>query len=108
MTTKNSAPTIEPMSTDEIEKELSKLPGWSLEENRLVKTFRFKAYEEAISFVVRVALHAEKINHHPELICNFDSVRVGMNTHDAGDMVTEKDLGLARRIQQFDWTETNS
>jgi len=100
-----SATFIEPMAATEIESALADLPGWSMVDNRLTKRFEFQSFEEAISFMIRVALHAEKMEHHPEVICNFTTVVVNLCTHEAGDMVTERDIGLARRIREFNWVE---
>lgn len=88
----------------QITEALAGLPGWSHEDHRLVRDFQLNSFKEAISFIVRLAMHAEESNHHPEIVNVYNRVRVSLCTHDAGDVVTQKDLDLARCIQRFDWT----
>lgn len=71
---------------------------WTEENNCLKKTFQFKNFIDAFSFMTRVALIAEKMNHHPNWINVYNKVVISLNTHEAGDVVTEKDLELARKI----------
>jgi len=76
---------------------LPRLEGWSALEDRdaIRKTFVFKNFNEAFGFMARVALQAEKLNHHPEWLNVYNRVEVTLTTHDAR-AVTEKDLGLAQ------------
>jgi 4a-hydroxytetrahydrobiopterin dehydratase len=71
---------------------------WIEEDNRLKKTFRFKDFTEAFGFMTKVALVAEKMNHHPSWTNVWDTVSFELSTHDAGDKVTEKDKALAKAI----------
>lgn len=71
---------------------------WRTEDNRLKKTFRFKDFSEAFAFMTRVALIAEKANHHPTWTNTYNTVSFELSTHDAGDIVTEKDHKLAAAI----------
>ncbi len=87
------------LTPDHIAGELVKLDGWKHEENSLTKTFRFGDFREAFSFMVRVAFVAEELNHHPRLDNTYNTVTLTLNTHDAGNTVTDKDLTLAARIQ---------
>jgi len=74
---------------------------WTEENNRLKKTFKFKDFSEAFAFMTRVALLAEKIDHHPYWTNVYNSVSVELSTHDAGDTVTDKDRKLAKAIDQL-------
>lgn len=74
---------------------------WIEEKNYLTKTFRFKNFVEAFSFMTKVALIAEKMNHHPDWSNIYNTVVIKLNTHDAGDVVTEKDRKLATAIDQL-------
>jgi 4a-hydroxytetrahydrobiopterin dehydratase len=74
---------------------------WKEENNRLCKTFVFKDFNQAFAFMTRVALVAEKMDHHPFWTNVYNRVTVELSTHDAGDIVTEKDWKLARAIDQF-------
>ena len=71
---------------------------WKTEDNRLKKTFRFKDFSEAFAFMTRVALIAEKANHHPTWTNTYNTVAFELSTHDAGDVVTDKDHKLAKAI----------
>jgi 4a-hydroxytetrahydrobiopterin dehydratase len=71
---------------------------WKQENNRLKKTFKFKDFTEAFGFMTKVALVAEKMDHHPLWTNVYNSVSIELSTHDAGDIVTEKDHKLARAI----------
>lgn len=72
--------------------------GWKEENNKLYKKFQFKNFSEAFAFMTRVAIEAEKMNHHPEWKNVYNTVEVWLSTHDAGDIVTEKDKKLADKI----------
>ena len=67
----------------------------------LHKKFEFKDFSEAFAFMSRVALAAEKMNHHPKWTNEYNKVEIWLSTHDAGDIVTEKDHKLAEKIDTF-------
>jgi 4a-hydroxytetrahydrobiopterin dehydratase len=71
---------------------------WQEKDNKLQRTFTFKDFSEAFAFMARVALIAEAEGHHPEWCNVYNKVEVKLCTHDAGDLVTEKDRAMARRI----------
>lgn len=71
---------------------------WKLENNKLKKTFTFKDFSEAFAFMTRVALAAEKMNHHPTWTNTWNTVNIELSTHDTGDVVTERDHKLAKAI----------
>jgi 4a-hydroxytetrahydrobiopterin dehydratase len=89
------------MNPDKIATELAKLDGWKHEDDCLKKTFRFGDFRQAFAFMVRVAFIAEELNHHPRFDNTYNTVALTLNTHDAGNTVTEKDLTLAARIQEL-------
>jgi 4a-hydroxytetrahydrobiopterin dehydratase len=74
---------------------------WTEQNNRLKKTFKFKDFSEAFAFMTRVALLAEKMDHHPFWTNVYNTVSIELSTHDAGDVVTEKDRKLAKAIDQL-------
>jgi len=74
---------------------------WTEEENKLKKTFEFKDFVEAFGFMSQVAIIAEKMNHHPNWSNVYNTVSFELNTHDAGDIVTEKDHTLAKAIDKL-------
>lgn len=71
---------------------------WQEKDNKLYKKFQFKNFSEAFAFMTRVAIEAEKMNHHPRWTNVWNTVEIWLSTHDAGDIVTEKDGELAQRI----------
>ena len=73
--------------------------GWTLEDGgkALVRTLKFKDFSEAFAFLTRVAMHAEKVNHHPEFTNVWNRVDFRLTTHDSGG-VTERDVKLAEAI----------
>lgn len=74
---------------------------WKEEKNTLYKKFEFKNFSEAFAFMTRVAIEAEKMDHHPRWTNVYNKVEVWLNTHDAGDVVTNKDHKLAAQIDKL-------
>jgi len=74
---------------------------WKEENNRLYKKFEFTDFSEAFAFMTRVALAAEKTDHHPLWTNVYNKVEIWLSTHDAGDIVTEKDRTLAKKIDKL-------
>ncbi len=93
----------QPLSPAKITNALRTLPGWSLENEALAKTFKFGSFREAMSFMVRVGFEAEAMDHHPDWTNVYNRVAIRLNTHDAGDRVTAKDVELATKIQAVSW-----
>ncbi len=91
----------EKLTDQERTQALGELDGWSLDGERdaIAKTFKFKSFIEAFGFMTRVALHAEKMNHHPEWSNVYNSVSITLTTHDA-DGLTELDVKLAQKIER--------
>lgn len=81
---------------------LGELDGWSEAKGRdaIVKTFQFKSFSQAWGWMSRVALLAEKMDHHPEWVNVYGRVDVTLSTHSAGG-VTEKDIVMARKMDAF-------
>jgi 4a-hydroxytetrahydrobiopterin dehydratase len=71
---------------------------WTEVNNQLHQTFEFNNFSEAFAFMVRVAMEAEKMDHHPLWTNVYNKVDIWLNTHDAGDIITDKDHVLARKI----------
>jgi 4a-hydroxytetrahydrobiopterin dehydratase len=74
---------------------------WTEENNSLKKSFKFKDFSEAFAFMTRVALAAEKMDHHPNWSNVYNQVEITLNTHSAGDIVTDKDRKLAAEIDKM-------
>lgn len=76
-------------------------PHWTLENNTLKRDFEFENFIEAFAFMTKVAILAEKHNHHPYWENVYNKVSISLNTHDAGNIVTEKDAKLAADINRL-------
>lgn len=74
---------------------------WTEQNNTLYRKFEFADFSEAFAFMTRVALEAEKANHHPLWTNVWNKVEIWLSTHDAGDIVTEKDRKLAAVIDKL-------
>jgi len=71
---------------------------WEEKDNKLYRKFEFKNFSEAFAFMTRVAIEAEKMNHHPLWTNVWNRVEIWLSTHDAGDVVTDKDRKLSTKI----------
>lgn len=74
---------------------------WQNEKNNLYRKFEFEDFSAAFAFMTRVALAAEKMNHHPTWKNTYNTVEMWLSTHDAGDTVTDKDEKLAKKIDKI-------
>ncbi|MCB0276950.1 MAG: 4a-hydroxytetrahydrobiopterin dehydratase [Calditrichaeota bacterium] len=85
------------LDPQEIDARLQNLPGWTTQNGSLHRHFQFDTFVEAFGFMARVALLAEKMDHHPDWSNVYNRVMINLNTHDAGG-ITELDFELAGRI----------
>ena len=74
---------------------------WKEEHNTLTRTFKFKNFIKAFSFMTEVAIEAEKLNHHPNWSNVYNEVIITLSTHDAGNIITNKDRELAQAIDRL-------
>jgi 4a-hydroxytetrahydrobiopterin dehydratase len=91
---------MEKLSVKEIEYQVQNLEGWKREGDHIEKKFTFKSHSAAFGFLARIALLAEKMDHHPEYSGVYNKVNIRLSTHDAGG-VTHKDLDLAQGIESI-------
>ncbi|MFI5981839.1 4a-hydroxytetrahydrobiopterin dehydratase [Streptomyces sp. NPDC098789] len=89
----------QPLSQKEIEDRLRELPGWAFEDDRIVRTYRLGTHIAASALVAHIAAVQDELNHHSDLSLGYNTVRLAVNTHSAGDAVTETDFALAERVQ---------
>ncbi|MEU6367403.1 4a-hydroxytetrahydrobiopterin dehydratase [Streptomyces sp. NPDC046931] len=92
---------VEPLSQKEIEDRLAELPGWSLEGDRIARSYRLGSHFAATAMVVHIAQVQEELDHHSDLTLGYNTVSVTVNTHSVGGAVTELDLELAHRIEDL-------
>ena len=95
---------VEKLSSAERRQAMTQLKGWKKVRSRdaIHKEFRFKDFNEAFGFMSRVALMADKTDHHPEWFNVYNRVEITLSTHDAGGM-SERDVKLARFIDSIAW-----
>ncbi len=74
---------------------------WQEQNNKLIREFQFDNFIAAFAFLTKVAILAEKHNHHPEIYNVYNKVKLSLSTHDAGNIVTEKDRKLAAAIDDL-------
>ena len=93
---------VQKLSSDARKAALARLKGWSDVAGRdaISKTFNFRDFNEAFGFMTRVALIAEKMDHHPEWSNVYKTVAVTLSTHDAGGL-TERDIALAEAMDKL-------
>lgn len=81
--------------------ELENLKGWYFNQDSIEKKYQFKDFIQALAFMVKVGLAAEKLNHHPEIFNVYNKITLRLNTHDA-KCITDKDIDLAKAIDEID------
>lgn len=96
-------PSYTTLTDDQIQAQLGDLPGWERDGDRLVKTYTFGSFREAVSFIVRVSFVCEQHNHHPELSNVYNRVTLAFTTHDEGNAITTNDVTVAREIEDLSW-----
>ncbi|MEQ8272414.1 MAG: 4a-hydroxytetrahydrobiopterin dehydratase [Deltaproteobacteria bacterium] len=87
----------ERLGDDELKTHLAKVPAWSIVDGKLHRDLKFDDFTAAFGFMAKVALYAEKMDHHPEWSNVYNRVSIDLTTHDAGGL-TELDFALAERI----------
>ena len=88
------------LSSNEITKALSNLSDWNVHDGQIKSEFIFSNFVEALSFIVKIGVLAEKADHHPEIWNVYNRVSITLSTHDAGG-VTDKDIMLASAINDL-------
>ncbi|MEU5361944.1 4a-hydroxytetrahydrobiopterin dehydratase [Streptomyces sp. NPDC005925] len=93
---------VVPLSQEQIEECLGELPGWTLQgDGRLSRTYRLGTHFAATAMVVHIAQVQDELDHHSDLTLGYNTVSLAVHTHSAGGAVTEKDVELARRVEDL-------
>ncbi|MFM9372311.1 4a-hydroxytetrahydrobiopterin dehydratase [Streptomyces sp. Da 82-17] len=92
---------LAPLSQQEIDDRLAELPGWAVREDKLTRSYRLGSHFAAAALVVHIAQVQDELDHHSDLTLGYNSVDLSVNTHSVGGAVTEKDFGLASRVEQL-------
>ncbi len=85
---------------EDLENEIKKLENWKKKDKKLEKNFKFRDFVEAFSFITKIALIAEKMDHHPDIKLSYNSVDIGLTTHDING-ISSNDITLARKIDEL-------
>ncbi|MDQ0313865.1 4a-hydroxytetrahydrobiopterin dehydratase [Amorphus orientalis] len=90
------------LTTEARDAALKDMPGWSVVADRdaVTRTFEFRNFQEAFGWMTRIALVAEKLDHHPEWFNVYKTVTVTLSTHDAGG-VTDLDIEMAKKMDRI-------
>lgn len=88
------------LSADELNRTLQQLSGWTVQEGKLHREYKFADFAHAFGFMATAAVLVEKKNHHPEWLNVYNRVVVDLTTHDAGG-ITQKDVDLARTLDSI-------
>lgn len=91
---------MEKLSEVQIANRLKEVSRWERRGDNIVRTFKFRNFVKAMEFVNKVAELAEKANHHPDILINYNRVTFSLTTHDVGGL-TARDFKLAKRINQM-------
>ena len=89
------------LSEDEIAAALAELPGWSVEEGRLYKQYKFGSFAQAMGWMMDAAIEADKMDHHPEWSNVYNRVTVNLVTHSLGNKISNLDVELARKMEKI-------
>jgi 4a-hydroxytetrahydrobiopterin dehydratase len=92
---------VEPLSQKEIEDRLAELPGWSVDGDRLTRSYRLGSHFAAAALVVHIAGIQDELDHHSDLTLGYNTVLLTVNTHSAGGALTAKDFDLAHRVEDI-------
>lgn len=91
---------MEKLSENQIEKKLTTLAGWVLDDGAITKSYKFKNFKEAFSKMTQIAFECEAQNHHPNWENVYNSLTIRLNTHDVGG-ITQNDFDLAHIIEKI-------
>ena len=88
------------LSKDEIESKIADLDnGWELKDGKIVKSFQFTSFKDAIEFINEIARIAERLDHHPIITINWKTVKLSLKSFDV-DAITKRDISLAKEIEK--------
>ncbi|MBC9728345.1 4a-hydroxytetrahydrobiopterin dehydratase [Streptomyces sp. TRM68367] len=90
---------VEPLAQKEIEERLAELRGWSLDGDRLTRSYRLGSHVAAAAMVVHIAQVQDELDHHSDLTLGYNTVSLSVNTHSVGGAVTALDVELAQRVE---------
>lgn len=87
------------LTEEEIKENLEMLPGWKHKDKMLSKEFEFKDFLEAFEFLNEFVPYFESMNHHPDIHISYNKIKFELQTHSAGDEITDLDVEVAQEIE---------
>ena len=87
------------LTSEEVKQNLEMLPGWEYEEKMLSKEFQFEDFLDAFNFLNELVPYFESLNHHPDVHLSYGKIKFELQTHSAGDEVTDLDIEVAQEIE---------
>jgi 4a-hydroxytetrahydrobiopterin dehydratase len=87
------------MKEEDLTAVLADLPGWEVKEGKLHKSYKFDSFAAAMGWMVSVAIHADKMDHHPEWSNVYNKVQVDLVTHDMDNAISNLDVDLAKKME---------
>ena len=87
------------VNDEELSAALAELPGWEEKDGKLHKTYKFDSFAQAMGWMISVAIHADKMDHHPEWANVYNKVQVNLVTHDLDNAISNLDLDLAKKME---------
>ncbi|MFG2497704.1 4a-hydroxytetrahydrobiopterin dehydratase [Streptomyces sp. NPDC048441] len=91
---------VEPLSQKDVEERLAELPGWSLDGDRITRSFQLGSHFAAAAMVVHIAQIQEELGHHSDLTLGYNTVSLSVHTHSAGGALTALDFQLAAKVEE--------
>lgn len=89
------------LNEKEIQEALDALPGWQVRNGKLYKEYKFGSFAEAVGWMMSSAIHADKLDHHPEWSNVYNRVEVNLVTHDLGNVISNLDVELAQKMEHL-------
>jgi 4a-hydroxytetrahydrobiopterin dehydratase len=89
------------LSETAIHDALTTLPGWAYSDGMIAKTYQLPTYLAGVAFASAVGTLCEGMNHHPDMHISYKKVTVTFTTHDDGNVVTDKDVAAARKVEEL-------
>lgn len=87
------------LNDQEIQDALADLPSWEVKEGKLHKAYKFGSFAEAVGWMMSAAIHADKLDHHPEWTNVYNRVQVNLVTHDLDNSISNLDVELAQKLE---------
>lgn len=89
------------LSQAEIETAVAELPGWTVEDGKLAKAFKFESFAAALGWMVAAGVEADKLDHHPDWSNSYNKVQVNLVTHDLDNQISTLDVDLAQKMEKL-------